>query len=361
MIRASIITAIVVAAIIAFLQMPTTIGAGQRRALAVTAVQLGAVSAGAELLKPLAGAGDAIAQNDLGVLLHRGIDGKRDPVEAARLLNAAAAAGLARAQLNLLLIRTSCKTGERDRAVAALMGFAQAGDRRAASIAADCLQDFVPTGALVEETRQLLALAAIATATSNPDEELKFGWLLLKRVKRLGGYGSAADSLKPRVAQEAARYLFRAAEHGRPAAYEAISQLAVDSAPLLAGDPVAARVAARSSEGWIELAAQAGHPRSRCAVGVALATRLSADKVRASDADRQRLAELFQTCLKDRDPRQIVFKDGREQTIGHYRLFDVWMKDEAFLIVSPHYDNYDHDIVKQEAAVRHIAALAGQL
>jgi TPR repeat protein len=361
MIRASIIAAIVVAAIIAFLQMPTTIGASQRRALAVTAVQLGAVSAGAELLKPLAKAGDAIAQNDLGVLLNRGIDDKRDPLEAARLLNAAAAAGLARAQLNLLLLRNPCSTAERDRTIAALMGFARAGDRRAASIAADCLEHFAPFGAMAEETRHMLAMATIATATSNPDEELKFGWLLLKRVRQLGGYDSATDSLKPRVAQEAARYLFRAAEHGRPAAYEGIGQLAAEATPLLAGDPVAARVAARSPAGWIEMAAQAGHPRSRCAVGVALAARLSADKVRASDADRQRLADLFQTCLKDRDPRQIVFKNGREQTIGHYRLFDVWMKDEAFLIMSPHYDNYDHDVVKQQDAVRRIASLAGRL
>jgi TPR repeat protein len=361
MIRASIFTAMAVAAVIALLQLPTTIGASQRRALAVMAVQLGAVSAGAGLLRPLASAGDAIAQNDLGVLLNRGIDGKRDPLEAARLLNAAAAAGLARAQLNLLLLRTSCSTGERDRMIADLMGFARAGDRRAASIAADCLEHFIPTGAIVEETRRMLAMATLATATSNPDEELKFGWLLQKRVRQLAGYGANADSLRPNVAQEAARYLFRAAEHGRPAAYEGISQLAAESAPLLAGDPVAARVAARSPAEWIEMAAQAGHPRSRCAVGVVLATRLSADKARASNADRQRLADLFQTCQSDRDPRQIVFKNGREQTIGHDRLFDVWMKDEAFLIMSPHYDNYDHDVVKQEDAVRRIASLAGQL
>jgi hypothetical protein len=83
--------------------------------------------------------------------------------------------------------------------------------------------------------------------------------------------------------------------------------------------------------------------------------------VRATDADRKRLAELFQTCLKDRDPRQVFIRDGREQTAGHYRLFDVWMADEVFLIQSPRYDNYDHDIVAQEEAVRRIASLARQL
>lgn len=358
MIRAAIGMAVLVAVTVAILLTPSSFGADQRRALAVMAVRLGAVSLGAGLLQPLATAGDAIAQNDLGVLLYRGIRDVRDPIEAARLLNAAATAGLARAKLNLLLLRAPCGTSERARTVAALEGFAQAGDRRAASIAADCLDAFIPTGATVEETPRLLAMAALATATSDPDEELKFGWQLLKRLQLLDGYGDQADSLKPRVAQEAARYLFRAAEHGRPAAYEGISRLAAEATPLLAGDTVADRVAARSPGDWIEAAAQAGHPRSRCTVGVAFAERLAAVGSVASDTDRKRLAALFQSCLKDTDPRQMVFKNGREQTIGHYRLFDVWMMDEAFLIASPQYDNYDHDVVAQQDAVRRIAFLA---
>jgi TPR repeat protein len=358
MIKASIAAATLAAAAIALLLMPNTFAAGSRRALAVTAVQLGAAPIGAKLLQPLAEAGDAIAQNDLAVLLNRGIGGKRDPGEAARLLNAAASAGLARAQLNLLLIRAPCNSSTLNSTTATLEGFARAGDRRAASIAADCLE---ASGEPVAVTQRLLAVSTIATATSDPDEELKFGWLLLKHVGRLDGYGSASEALKPRVAQEAARYLFRAIEHGRAAAYEGISVLAAEASALLAGDAVAARVAARSPAEWVEMAAQAGHPRSCCAVGVTLAIRLSADTVRASDADRKRLAELFQTCLNDRDPRQMVFRDGREQTAGHYRLFDVWMRDEVFLVISPHYDNYDHDVVGQEDAVRRIAALARQL
>jgi TPR repeat protein len=361
MIRASIAAATLAAAAIAFLLLPNTFGGSQRRALAVTAVQLRAAPIGAKLLRPLAEAGDAIAQNDLGVLLNRGIDGKRDPSEAALLLNAAASAGLARAQLNLLLLRAPCDTSKLDGTAAALEGFARAGDRLAASIAADCLVTFIDLDSVLEITHRLLAMADIATATSDPDEELKFGWLLLKRMRRLDGYGSAADALKPRVAQQAARYLFRAAEHGRSAAYEGIGVLAAEAAPLLDGDAVAARVAARPAAEWIEVAAEAGHPKSRCAVGVTLATRLSADNVRATDADRKRLAELFQTCLRDRDPRQVFVRDGREQTVGHYRLFDVWMQDEAFLVQSPHYDNYDHDVVAQEEAVRRIATLARQL
>jgi TPR repeat protein len=361
MIRASIAGAILAAAAAALLLLPNTFGAGQRRALAVTAVQLGAAPIGAVLLRPLAEAGDAIAQNDLGVLLSRGIAGKRDPIEAARLLNDSAAAGLARAQLNLLLLRIPCDTSERERIITSLEDFARAGDRRAASIAADCLQTANDIDTRLGATERLLAMAAIATAASDPDEELKFGWLLLKRMRTLEGDTRAADSLRPRVAQQATRYLFRAAEHGRAAGYEGISVLATEAAPLLEGDAIAARVAARSAAEWIEVAAEAGHPKSRCAVGVILATRLAADNVRATDAKRKRLAELFETCLRDRDPRQVFVRDGREQTIGHYRLFDVWMADEAFLVQSPNYDNYDHDIVAQEDAVRRIASLARQL
>jgi TPR repeat protein len=359
MIRASIAAAILAAGALAFLLLPNTFGAGQRRALAVTAVQHGGAAIGAGLLRPLAEAGDAIAQNDLGVLLNRGIAGKRDPIEAARLLNQSASAGFARAHLNLLLLRAPCNTGELAGTIASLEGFARAGDRRAASIAADCLERV--WNSRVETAEPLLAMADIATAASDPDEELKFGWLLLKQMRALEGSGRAADALRPRLARQAARYLFRAAEHGRAAAYEGISVLAGEAAPLLEGDAVAARVAARSAAEWIEVAAEAGHPKSRCAVGVAFATRLSADNVGATDADRKRLAELFQTCLRDRDPRQVVVRDGREQTIGYYRLFDVWMADEAFLVQSPHYDNYDHDIVAQEEAVRRIASLARQL
>ena len=87
----------------------------------------------------------------------------------------------------------------------------------------------------------------------------------------------------------------------------------------------------------------------------------SPERTLASATDRKRLAELFRTCLKDQDPRQVVFKGGREQTIGHYRLFDVWMMDEAFLVASPQYDNHDHDVVAQQEAVRRIASLASQL
>jgi TPR repeat protein len=358
--KAVIVLAVVVAAsLLAF--VPTTLGAGARRMIAVAAVQNNLAPVGALLLAPLASAGDAVAQNDLGVLRMRGVGMARDPAEAARLLNAAAASGLPRAQMNLLLLRASCDMSERADTMRRLEEFARRGDKRAASFVADCLGWYIPFNNRVEGMRRLLAMAEIATGASDPDEELKFGWLLMKSVRDLDGYGAEGDALKPTLASASARYLLRAAEHGRPAAYEGISKIAAEQAQLLSDDTVARRVAAKTPPGWIEAAAAAGHPRSRCAVGVKFATQLADKKTRASDADRQKLADMFQTCLKDRDPRRVIFKDGKEQTAGYYRLFDVWMMDEEFLIQSPKYDDYDHDIVAQEDAVRVIATLAKDL
>jgi hypothetical protein len=354
-----IVFAVVMAAILlAF--MPTTLGAGTRRMIAVAAVQNNLAPVGAGLLAPLASAGDAVAQNDLAVLYMRGIGVGRDPLKAAELLHKAAASGLPRAQVNLLLQRASCDMSERLDTLRWLEEFAQAGDKRAASLAADCLGWYIPFNGRVEGIRRMLAMAEIATRDNDPDEELKFGWLLMKNIRDLDNYSAEGIALQPTVATASARYLLRAAEHGRPAAYEGISKLA-EERQLLSDETVAQRVAARTPAEWIEAAAAAGHPRSRCAVGIKFATVLAEKKTRASDADRQKLADMFQTCLKDRDPRRVIFRDGKEQTAGHYRLFDVWMMDEEFLIQSPKYDDYDHDIVAQEDAVRVIAKLAQDL
>ena len=63
----------------------------------------------------------------------------------------------------------------------------------------------------------------------------------------------------------------------------------------------------------------------------------------------------------DRSDFKVILKDGREQTMGHWRLEDVWKMDEEFLITAPRYDNYDHDIVAQEDAVRRIVVLSKDL
>src|SRR5712675_2368949 len=139
MIRPVVGAAALAAALIALVLSPVRFGADVRRAAGVKAVQLGLAPLGAAIFRPLARGGDAVAQNNLAILLNRGIGVARDPVEAARLLNAAATAGLGRAQVNLLLLRSPCDSGERSRALAALEGFARAGDRRAASFVGVCL------------------------------------------------------------------------------------------------------------------------------------------------------------------------------------------------------------------------------
>ena len=345
-------------AAIAVTLTPLTFGAGARRAVAIAAIQADILPVGIALLAPLAEAGDAVAQNNLGVLYIRGAGVERDPVQAARLLNAAANAGLPRAQMNLVLLRNPCDTAGGTETVRKLQEYARAGDKRAASFVADCLIWFTNPNERIEGFRRLLAMAEIATRTGDADEELKFGWLLMKNVRDLNGYGSSVEPLKREVSTAAARYLLLAVEHGRAAAYEGISKIVGDYANLLTDETVAKRVAAKNAAEWIETAAAAGHPRSRCTLGVKFATQLAEKKTRASDADRQTLADLFQTCLKERDPRQVIFKDGREQTIGHWRLFDVWKMDDEFLITSPKYENYDHDIAARDDAVYRIAKIA---
>jgi TPR repeat protein len=356
-----LLAVVIVLGFVALAYTPVAIGVDTRRAVAVAAVQADLAPIGASLLAPLAEAGDPLAQNDLGVMHMRGSGVVRDPAEAARLLNAAAASGLPRAQMNLLLLRASCDMSERTGTMHRLEEFARDGDRRAASFAADCVSWFTTPNSRVDGVRRLLAMAEIATSTSDPDEELKFGWLLMKTARELDGYGDSVEMLKQAAATAAASYLLRAAEHGRAAAYEGISHIAASQANLITDEALARRVSAKTAPEWIEVAAAAGHPRSRCAVGVKFATELAAKKTRASETERRKLAGLFQTCLKDRDPRQVIFKDGREQTLGHWPLADVWKMEEGFLITSPKYDNYDHDIAKRDDAVARIANLAKDL
>jgi TPR repeat protein len=335
-------------ALIAFLLTPTTVASDVRRAAAVVAVRAGVPALGVALFRPLAQAGDAAAANDLAVLVNRGIGAARDPVEAARLLNAAANAGLPRARLNLTLIRTPCDTSHGLETAARLEAFADAGDRRAASFVPDCLRWSGTTLPPGEATRRLIAAAEIATRGGDADEELKFGWLLMKQARGLEAW-QMDDAARRAAAEAAARYLFAAAEHGRAAAYEAIAALAQHASSYLG--PSAARVAARKPDDWIDVAARAGHPKSRCAVGARLATGAKHQAAALSEADRQRVAEYFDSCWKGRDPRQVIFRNGREETVGHDPLFDIWMKEHPFLIWSPRYDNYDYDIVGREDAI----------
>src|ERR1700704_5511289 len=109
----SITAAVLVAVAVAFAFTPVTFGADTGRAVAITAVKADLALIGAPLLALLAQIGDPVAQNDLGVMYMRGVGVERDPLKAAQLLNAAAAAGLARAQMNLLLQRASCNMSER--------------------------------------------------------------------------------------------------------------------------------------------------------------------------------------------------------------------------------------------------------
>lgn len=354
--RKTLILTAVALLVAAVVSTPTTIGAWPRRAVAVLAVQWGWPEMGVALLKPLAKAGDPVAQNNLAVLYMRGVGTARDPAEAARLLNAAAASDLPRARMNLMMVReTSCTSSSRPDRSSKLEEFARKGDRRAASFAADCLTWPIPGS---DSYSRLLEMARIGTGSADPDEELKFGWLLLKTLDRVDNNIVRARAASGDLATAAATYLFRAAEQGRASAYEGISQIAAKYAGLITDDALSKRLAAKSAVEWIDAAAEAGHPRSRCVVGLRLATELAARNRRASDDDRQKVATYFETCMKDQDPRLMITRNGREQTLGYYRLFDVWKMESVFLITAPKYDNHDHDPAAQQTAASRIARLA---
>jgi TPR repeat protein len=255
------------------------------------------------------------------------------------------------------LIRTPCDTQHTVQTIAKLEAFAGAGDRRAASFIADCLRLIRSTPTFSEGSRRLIAAAAIATASADPDEELKFGWLLMSQTDRVQGPG--VDRIARDTVKAAATYLLRAAEHGRPAAYEGLSLLHRQFLHLLDPGPERDKVAARNPTEWIDLAAQAGHPKSRCAVGVRLATEMS-QKASVDEATRKRFQEYFEACLRGRNPRQVIFRDGKERTLGHDPLFDIWMREDPFLVTSPRYENYNYDIAGRDDALAKMTRMMSQ-
>jgi TPR repeat protein len=254
MIRVVLAVAVAVGAPLALSFAPTAVGADLRRMVAVKAVQGGMPGLGVALLTPLADAGGAPAQNNLAVLLHRGIGTARDPAKAAQLFNTAANAGLARAQMNLALLRTPCDTQHTVQMIAKLDAFARAGDRRAASFVADCLRSSISALPFEESSHRLIEAAALATKSADPDEELKFGWLLMERMRLSRGWGT--DHTRRDTVRVAAGYLLRAAEHGRPAAYEGLSILHREFLNLLGSGPEKDKVAANSAAEWLDVAAR---------------------------------------------------------------------------------------------------------
>jgi TPR repeat protein len=348
-IRAVLAVAVAVGALWALLFAPTTFGADLRRTLAVKAVQGGMPALGVALLAPLADGGDAAAQNNLAVLLQRGIGAPHDAVKAAQLFNTAANSGLARAQMNLALLRTPCTTHDnlQIQMIAKLEAFARAGDRRAASFVADCISSASDFEAA---SRRLIEAATLATKSNDPDEELKFGRLLMDRMRRARGWGT--DHTRRETFRLAAGYLLRAADHGKPAAYEGLSLLRRELLDLLEPSPERDKVAAKDPAEWLDIAARSGHPKSQCTMGARLAAEVSHRFASMREAERQRIQEHFAACLKGRNPRQVVLLGGgKERMVGYDPLLDVWMWEDPFLVISPRYENYDYDTVARDDAL----------
>ena len=241
--------------------------------LAYLALSAGYPTLAATVLKPAASAGDPQAMNDLGVLRFRGVGVEADPAEAARLLSAAAATGLPRARLNLIVAVTPrCSAISKSKQMfEELEALAQGGDIFAASFAADCFGGKWLDMRFADETphwaERLLKLAEIG-GRGDAEEKVKFAWLLVVAVRELDDQKSLAAgdrAIADRLLHLAAR-LFVEARPDKPAAYYGLSALSGSYSDRLAKSPVVGDVMAHTAEGWLLAGAEAGHMISRCAV-----------------------------------------------------------------------------------------------
>lgn len=229
------------------------------------------------LLRPLARRGDAIAQNNLAVLMFRQAVANRRATnieDAEELLRQAANQGLARAKLNAVAIQLGrCRFDgtANARAALSLRNLLRNGDPIAGSQLLDCLY-FDDSRAKVTDVTGLIAGAADdVIATRSPDLMLKAGISILnfaRAVPRSPADADKADydrTVGP-LAEASKRLLFAAAEAGRPEAYEWLGILSQQLSQNLGDDQLSNAVRGKTIWGWIETAGKAGDWNSKCRV-----------------------------------------------------------------------------------------------
>lgn len=228
------------------------------------------------LLAPLAMHGDAIAQNNLGVLLYRA---DRHGERAERWVRAAARQGLPRAKLNLVTLRYGrCQLNARNniRAIISLRNLAALGDMTAASQLLDCAYFNDVRAGITDSTTMLADLADAILVHGSPELQLKAGWALLtfaattevpatEEASRPGGpYAKAVAPLAIR----AHRLLLAAAAAGKDEAYEWLATARRSSNVMehLDDDPLTEAVRNTSFARWRETAAAAGSWEAVCII-----------------------------------------------------------------------------------------------
>ncbi len=229
---------------------------------------------------------EATAINNRAVLQWRSTEGALNAQNIKAAFRKAAASGLVRADLNLLLATDACDD-------VAFEALAKRGDSRAASFAATCLAAKARSAPFSQRfrfagcTERMLELARIATSDDQAAEHMKFGWLL-SNLRR--GQGCSSQTSADRELLEAgARHLLRAHELGVPAAAARIGSLLKENPELVASLEVGSLLQQRPLNEWTQMAADEGHPASNCTLGADL-TRAIEEGPRPVDMKRVRQA-----------------------------------------------------------------------
>jgi hypothetical protein len=229
------------------------------------------------LLRPLAGQGDAIAQNNLAVLMFLQAMASRratslDAVEA--LLRQAAGQRLERAKLNLVTIqwgRCHFDGVANARAAISLSSLLRNGDEIAGSQLLDCLY-FNDTRAKKSNANELIVrMTDDVLATGSSDLMLKAGISILNFARTTPSSPAKANqeaynkTVAP-LAEASKRLLFAAAQAGQPAAYEWIGILSQQMSQHLGTDPQSIAVRGKTMRQWIETGGKAGDWNANCHV-----------------------------------------------------------------------------------------------
>jgi hypothetical protein len=286
-------------------------------------------------------ADEATAINNNAVLRWRSTEGALDAQDIKAAFRKAAASGLVRADLNLLLATDACDD-------VAFEALAKRGDSRAASFAATCLAAKARSAGFSEDFKlagcpeRMLELARIATSDDKAAEHMKFGWLL-SELRR--GQGCGSQKSADRVLLEAgARHLLRAHELGVPAATARIGSILKDNPELVASLEVGSRLQQRPFYEWTQMAADEGHPASNCMLGADL-TRAIEEGPRPVDMKRVRQAtKLIAGCInyggRDTPIRNVA---GGEIKYAQDGYGELWRQEPAYLLRSPDHEDYNLD------------------
>ena len=297
---------------------------------------------------------EATAINNRAVLQWRSTEGALNAQNIKAAFRKAAASGLVRADLNLLLATDACDD-------VAFEALAKRGDSRAASFAATCLAAKARSAPFSQRfrfagcTERMLELARIATSDDQAAEHMKFGWLL-SNLRR--GQGCSSQTSADRELLEAgARHLLRAHELGVPAAAARIGSLLKENPELVASLEVGSRLQQRPFNEWTQLAADEGHPASNCTLGADL-TRAIEEGPRPVDMKRVRQAtKLLAGCInyggRDTPIRNMA---GRAINYAQDGYSELWRQEPAYLLRSPDHEDYNFDYAGLDRG-RHALAL----